>query len=60
VITGEATIRKSLQIVIFGGFPSLYFCKKSKQTIMGLLSKIFNNTKKPEGFFGKLMVTAKK
>jgi len=23
---------------------------------MGLLSKIFSNTKKPEGFFGKLMV----
>ena len=23
---------------------------------MGLLSKIFSNTKKPEGFFGKIMV----
>ena len=24
---------------------------------MGLLSKIFGNTRKPEGFFGRLMVT---
>ena len=23
---------------------------------MGLLSKIFNNTRKPEGFWGKMMV----
>ena len=23
---------------------------------MGLLSKIFSNTRKPEGFFGKMMV----
>lgn len=33
VKTGETTIRKSLQIVIFGDSPSPYFCKKSKQLI---------------------------
>ena len=32
------------------------FAAESNTIIMGLLSKIFSNTRKPEGFFGKTMV----
>ena len=32
------------------------FAAESNTIIMGLLSKIFSNTRKPEGFFGKMMV----
>ena len=32
------------------------FAAESNTIIMGLISKIFSNTRKPEGFFGKMMV----
>ena len=32
------------------------FAAESNTIILGLLSKIFSNTRKPEGFFGKMMV----
>ena len=34
----------------------IFAAESNTAIIMGLLSKIFSNTRKPEGFFGKMMV----
>lgn len=42
---------------IVGSFTKAEFCSRMLiVTTMNLLSKIFSNTRKPEGFFGKMMV----
>ena len=49
-----------MKIAIYGDCPTFrkggFLQPKPKSTNMGLLSKIFSNTRKPEGFFGKIMV----